>query len=165
MSVFFFSWKTVFKQSRQLLDISRHLAYLLSSLASFYPNLDSFSIHQESFCLLGRFSIASRSIKVGFFSIDSRYLSINRDTLAWISFFSLFCIFFLCVHSIFFFSFSCRSMVPCSPYSLYFSFLSVLGQVFWLFMPFDNRVKKGENFENWMSLLRGSNRLRGRASC
>ena len=48
----------------------------------------------------------------------------------------------------FFFFFSCRSMVPCSPYSLYFSFLSVLGQVFWLFMPFDNRVKKGENFEN-----------------
>ena len=35
-------------------------------------------------------------------------------------------------------------MVPCSPYSLYFSFLSVLGKVFWLFMPFDNRVKKGK---------------------
>ena len=46
-------------------------------------------------------------------------------------------------------------MVPCSPHSLYISFLSISSKVFWLFTPFDNRVKKGEKFENWMSFLRG----------
>ena len=46
------------------------------------------------------------------------------------------------------FSFSCRSIVPCSPYSLYVSFLFVSCQVFWSFMPFHNRVKKGGKFQN-----------------
>ena len=64
-----------------------------------------------------------------------------------------------------YFSFSCRSMVPCSPCSLFVSFLSISCQVFWLFIPFDNRVKKGDKFDNWMSFLRRSNRLRGRTSC
>ena len=105
----------------------------------------------------------SRSIEVGFFSIDSRHL------LDWLRYPCMHFL-FLCFAFFFFvsiapcFSFSCRSMVPCSPHSLYISFLSVFGQVFWHFMPFDNRVKKAENFENWMSFLRGSNRLKGRVS-
>ena len=41
------------------------------------------------------------------------------------------------------FSFSCRPMVPCSPRSLYVCFLSVSGQAFWLFMPFES--KRGRN--------------------
>ena len=38
-------------------------------------------------------------------------------------------------------------MVSCSPCSLYVNFLSVSDQVFWLSMPFDNHVKKGEKFD------------------
>ena len=70
---------------------------------------------------------------------------------------------FVSITSCFYFSY--RSMVPCSPHSLCVYFFLVFGQVFWPFMPFDNHVKKGEKFENWMSFLRGSNRLRGRTSC
>ena len=98
-----------------------------------------------------------------------RYLPIDRTPLACISylFFFMFFIFYsLCVHSILFSCFSCRSMVPCSPCFLYVSFLSISGQIFfWLSMPFNNRDKKGEKFEFWMSFLRGSNRSRGRTSC
>ena len=104
-------------------------------------------IDRESFCLLDGFSIASRSIEVGFFLIDSRHLSIDRDTLACISFFFVLHFFpFVSIASCF--SFSCRSMVPCSPHPLYISFLSISSHVFLLFMPFDNCVKKGEKFEN-----------------
>ena len=94
----------------------------------------------------------------------SWHLSIDRDILACISFFFILHFFpFVSITSCF--SFSCRSMVPCSPRSLYVSFLSVSCHVFWLLMPCDNRVKTGEKFENWMSFLRGSNRFRGRTSC
>ena len=58
-------------------------------------------------------------------------------------YFSCISFFSLCVHSIWFSCFSCRSMVPCSSRSFYVSFQSVFGQVFWLFMSFDNCVKKG----------------------
>ena len=80
-----------------------------------------------------------------------------------------FCIFFysLYVRSILLSCSSHRSMVPYSPYSLYLVvmfFLWVYGS-FWLSMLFDNRVKKGEKFEFWMSFLRWSNRFRGRNSC
>ena len=46
-----------------ILTAPRHLAYLSSSSTSFYCNLDSSSIHQESFCLLDRCSIAPWSIE------------------------------------------------------------------------------------------------------
>ena len=126
----------------------------------------SLSIEPKSCALylLDISSTNSRSIEVGFFSIDSRHL-LDRSRYPWMHLiFLCFAFFFLCVHSILFFFFFCRSMVPCSPCSLYICFLSVSGQVFWPFMPFDNRVKKGENFENWLSFLGGSNRLRGRTS-
>ena len=57
-------------------------------------------------------------------------------------YFSCIAFFSLCVHSILLSCFSCRSMVPCSSRSFYVNFLSISGQVFWLFMSFDNRVKK-----------------------
>ena len=72
----------------------------------------------------------------------------------------MFCIFFIPFVSIA----SCflyRSMVPCSLCSLYVSFLSISDQVFWLSMPFDNRVKRGEKLEIWMPFLRGSNKFWG----
>ena len=58
--VFFSSWKTVFKQSRQLLDTSRQLGYLSSSLASFYCNLDSSSIAPRSIKKVSVSSINAR---------------------------------------------------------------------------------------------------------
>ena len=57
--IFLFFWKTVFKQSRQLLDTSRYLAYLSNSSATFYRNLDSCLIHRDTFCLVDSFSTAS----------------------------------------------------------------------------------------------------------
>ena len=126
----------------------------------------SLSIEPKS-CALYLLDISltdSRSIEVGFFSIDSRHL-LNRSRYPWMHLIFLCFAFFSFVSITSCFSFSCRSMVPRSPRSLYISFLSVSGQVFWPFMPFDNRVKKGENFENWMSFLKGSNRLRERTSC
>ena len=119
-------------------------------------------IDRESSCLLDRCLIVSQSIEVGFFLIYSRHLLIDWDTL--VSFFFVLH-FFSFVSNASCFSFSCWSMVPCSPRSLYISFLFISGHVFWLFMPFDNRVKKGEKFEKWISFLRRSNRLRGRTSC
>ena len=41
ISVFFPSWKTVFKLSWHLLNTSQHLAFLLRSSADFYRNLDT----------------------------------------------------------------------------------------------------------------------------
>ena len=148
----------------------RYLVICRASQAFSYRNLDTSStpggsiekvsvssipsrylVDRSSFCScvfalsLDRSSTPS-SVDVYFSRHLSRHLSIHRVSLACISFF-LFCIFFLCVHSILFF-FSCRSMVPCPPHSLYVSFLSVSYLVFWLFMPFDNRVKKGEKFKN-----------------
>ena len=56
---------------------------------------------------------------------SQKHLSINRDLLACIIF-HMFCIFLIIFVSIASsFSFSCRSMVPCSPCSLYVSFLFV----------------------------------------
>ena len=68
ISVFFPSWKTVFKQSRQLLDTSSTPGYLSSFSTSFYHNLDSFStarwIDRQTFWTLNSFSIAGGSIKL-----------------------------------------------------------------------------------------------------
>ena len=41
ISMFFPSWKTIFKQSRHLHDTSRRMAYLSSSSVDFYHNLDT----------------------------------------------------------------------------------------------------------------------------
>ena len=65
--------------------------------------------------------------------------------------FSCFAFFYsLCVHGILLSCFSCSlfSLFPLC------QFLSVSGQVFWLSMPFNNCVKNGENFANWMSFLK-----------
>ena len=62
MSVFFSYWKIVFKQSRQLLDTSRHLAYLSSTLAYFNRNLNSFSIASRSIKKVSVSSIAARQL-------------------------------------------------------------------------------------------------------
>ena len=60
-------------------------------------------IDQETFCLLDRCSIASRSIKIGFCSIVSRHLSIYWDFFLHALFFTCFASFFsLVIHSILF---------------------------------------------------------------
>ena len=90
MSVFFSSWKTVFEQSRQLLDTSRHLAYLLSSSTSFNRNLDNFSIALQSVEKVSVSSIALQSIELVFamdscsivvslYAFKARHLSICRE--------------------------------------------------------------------------------------
>ena len=56
--------KLFLKQSRQLLDTSWHLAHLSSSSASFYRNLDSFSIAPRSIKKVSVSSIAPRSIEL-----------------------------------------------------------------------------------------------------
>ena len=105
-----------------------HWAKILCSLSTQHI-LDRFSIHR-GWLLLDRFLTPPRSIKIPLHA------------------FHFFCFaFFSFVSIASCFSFSCRSIVPFSPRSLYISFLSVSGQVFWPFMPFDNHVKNGENFE------------------
>ena len=90
MSVFFSSWKTVFEQSRQLLDTSRHLAYLSSSSASFNRNLDNFSIALQSVEKVSVSSIALQSIELVFamdncsivvslYAFKARHLSICQE--------------------------------------------------------------------------------------
>ena len=90
MSVFFSSWKTVFEQSRQLLNTSRHLAYLSSSSASFNRNLDNFSIALQSIEKVYVSSIALQSIELVFamdscsivvslYAFKARHLSICRE--------------------------------------------------------------------------------------
>ena len=63
-----------------------------------------------------------------------------------------------CVNSISFLCFSCWFMVPSFPCSLYVSFLSVFGQVFWLLWPLTIVVKRGRK-------LRFGLFLKGRTSC
>ena len=79
MSLFFSSWKTIFKQSWQLLDTSQYLAYLLSSSASFYRNLDSFSIAPRSIEKVYVSSIATQSIKLFFFALDTCSIAASID--------------------------------------------------------------------------------------
>ena len=101
------------------------------------------SIEPKSLCLLDTSSTDSWSIEVGFFSIDSWHL------LDWSRYPCMHFI-FLCFAFFFFvsisscFSFSCRSIVPCSPHSLYISFLSVFGEVFFgLLCPLTIMSKRG----------------------
>ena len=131
-------------ESRQIPLLSRFLG--LTSTAS---RQISQSIKPKScaLCLLYTSSTDSRSIEVGFISIDSRHL-LNQLRYPCMCFIFLCFAFFSFVSIASCFSFSCKSMVPCSPRSFYICFLFVFSQVFWHFMPFDNRVKKGENFEN-----------------
>ena len=58
--------------------------------------------------------------------------------------FVMFCIFFIPFVSIAS-CFSCRSMVPCSPHSLYVSFPSISGQVFGFLCPLTIMWKRGRN--------------------
>ena len=114
-------------------------------------------------CFLAKVSHATRIL---FATLDTMYkynmIWPFKVTLVWVFFFFFFkqnlcfcfkktwsfefCIFFfsVCVHSILLSRSSCSSIVPCSPCSLYVSFLSVSDKVFWLSMPFDHRVKGGE---------------------
>ena len=100
MSVFFSSLKNCFKQSRQLLDTSRQLGYLLSPFSFFLLHsrwlLDSFSIHRGSFWMLDSSSIhqapfavdtsqhildSSSIVNSRIFILDSsQHLSIHRET-------------------------------------------------------------------------------------
>ena len=63
ISVFFPSWKTIFKQSRQLFNTSTTPGYLSSFSTSSYRNLNSFStarwIDWDFFWILDSFSTAS----------------------------------------------------------------------------------------------------------
>ena len=154
----------------------------LSSHLVAFSSYVFFSLEKPLFCILNSFSTDTSFIKISGFDLDnfSTNRPINRGWLLLDRFstpprsieiplhafhFYFILLFFPFVSIVYCFSFSWRSMVHCSPRSLYISFLFVSSQVFWPFMPFDNRVKKGENFENWMSFLRGSNRLRWRTSC
>ena len=66
ISVFFPSWKTVFKQSRQLLDTSSTPGYLSSSWAFSYHNLDRSSIAGGSIKKVPGPSITGGSIELLF---------------------------------------------------------------------------------------------------
>ena len=120
--IFFFFWKTILKSC---LDTSSIPCYLSSFLSFFLSQswqlLNTWWIDRESSCLLDSFSIPDGSIEI-FLAICwfvPRQLhlstSIILDTYLATSqsieiplhalHFSLFCIFFLCVHSISFFFF------------------------------------------------------------
>ena len=73
-----------------------------SSLASFYRNLDSFSIHQESFYMLDSFLIHR-----GWLLLDRFSTPLDRSRYPCMHFIFFFCFafFFVCVHSILFFFF------------------------------------------------------------
>ena len=74
----------------------------------------------------------------------SRHLSINWDSFACISFFFVLHFFsFVSIASCF--SFSCRSMVPCSPRSLYVSFMFVSVMTFGFLCPLTIVSKRGRN--------------------
>ena len=89
--MFFLSRKTVFKQSRQLLDTSSTPSYLSSFSTSSYRNLDSFStarwIDQDFFWILDSFSTAGGSIELFFSfllicpSTDPRQLHLSTPFL------------------------------------------------------------------------------------
>ena len=148
-------------ESRQIPLLSRYLGLTLTASRQIGRSIKPKSC---ALCFFNTSSTDSQSIKVVSFSIDSQHL-LNRSRYPCMHFIFLCFAFFSIVSIASCFSFSCRSIVPCSPHSLYINFLSVSSQVFWPFIPFDNHVKKGDNFENWMSFLKGSNRLRWRTSC
>ena len=88
ISMFFPSWKTVFKQSRQLLDSSSTPSLFVELLSCFLSQSRHLSIvrwiDRESSCLLDSFSTPGGSIELLFLklilycSIPSRYLSYRR---------------------------------------------------------------------------------------
>ena len=150
MSMFFSSRKTCFKS---WLDTSSILGYLLSFLCFFLsqsqPFLDSWWIDREISYLL-----------------DSSSTPLDRSRYLCMHFiFLFFCIFFPFVSIASCFSFSCRFMVLCSlvPSMSVFCLSPVKSFGFLCLLTIVS--KRGEKFENWMSFLRGSNRLRGRISC
>ena len=111
--------------SRHLVDRSR----------SFQPFVD---------LSLDRSSI-NASVNVYYARHLSRHLSIDRDPLTCIIFhmFFIFLNIFVSIASCF--SFSCRSMVPCSPYSLYVSFLFVSVMSFGFLCPLTIVSKRRRN--------------------
>ena len=127
--------------SRQIPLLSRFLG--LTSTAS---RQISQSIKPKScaLCLLYTSSTDSRSIEVGFFSIDSRHL-LNRLRYPCMRFIFLCFAFFSFVSIASCFSFSCKSMVPCSPHSFYICFLFVSSQFFGFLGPLTIVSKRGRN--------------------
>ena len=145
--------------SRQIPLLSRFLG--LTSTASQQIGR---SIKPKScaLCLLNTSSTDSRSIEVFGLHLD-RFFNLSRSFCMHFFFFVLHFFPFVPITSCFLFLVGLWFLVLLIPSISVF--LSISDHVFWLFMPFDNHVKKGEKFENWMSFLRGSNRLRGRTLC
>ena len=85
----------------------------------------------------------------------SHHLSINRDPLE--------CIIFHTIASCF--SFSCRSMAPCSPCSLYVYFLIVSVMSFGFLCPLTIMSKRGRNLRIECHSSWGVIDLGGRTSC
>ena len=133
------------------LTTSRHLVDRSRKLLSPRQLLDTWWIDQDLFSLLlicpstdPRQLHLSTSIMLDTCLATPRSIEILLHAL----FFTCLAYFgYLCVHSIFFFFFL---QVYGSLFSLFplYQFSVCLCHVFWLFMPFDNRVKKGEKFEN-----------------
>ena len=146
--------------SRYLVDRSRFLLpprQLLDSWVDWFKFCSCvFGLFLDTFSTLA-------SVDVLFSRHLSRHLSIHRDSLACISFFFVLHFFPLCPwHLVFLFLVGLwflALLIPLCQFSV------CLRHVFWLFIPFNNHVKKGEKFGNWMSFLKGSNRLRERTSC
>ena len=115
--------------SQQISLLSRFL-----SLTSTTSRQIGWSIEPKSCALylLNTTLTDSQSIEVGFFSIDSQHL-LNRSRYPCMHFIFLCFAFFSFMSIASCFSFSSRSIVPCSPCSLYISFLFVSGQVFLAF--------------------------------
>ena len=125
--------------SRQIPLLSRFLG--LTSTASQQIGR---SIKPKScaLCLLNTSSTDSRSIEVSGLHLD-RFFNLSRSFCMHF-FFLCFAFFSFCAHNILF-SFSCRSMVPCSPRALYVSFLFVSSQFFGFLGPLTIVSKRGRN--------------------
>ena len=119
------------------------VACLLHSSLCVFPPLKTHFLQAQQ--LLDRSLTDSQSIEVGFFSIDSQHL-LNRSRYPYMHFIFLCFAFFSFMSIASCFSFSSRSIVPCSPRSHYISFLFVSGQVFLAFYALWQLCQKGGEF-------------------
>ena len=136
--------------------LEKYIFYILNSFSTdtssikiFGFDFNSFStdrsIHQAKIlCSLFAQHILDRfSIHRGFWASPRQILQ-SVQILLHAFFFLCFAFFSFCAHNILF-SFSCRSMVPCSPRALYVSFLFVSSQFFGFLGPLTIVSKSGRN--------------------
>ena len=174
---------------KSLLDASLIASYLSSFLSFFLSQsrqlLDTWWIDRESSCLFDSFSTPGGSIEnflVFCWFVPRQILntcicrhllcstpvspSLNQSRSSWMHYFShdlRFFIIFVSIASCF--SFSCRSMAPCSPCSLYVYFLIVSVMSFGFLCPLTIMSKRGRNLRIECHSSWGVIDLGGRTSC